>query len=359
MDPYTLAVFSNAYPASERDSSGVHIRKMVERLIEKGVHVKVAAKTSRSVLGYLPFYLSSLRLARDPSVDILQAHYIPHSSLVPWLLKGERPFIIKFHGDDGRIFPYRNALYRAITRSMIHRADFILAVSEEIRGRLITLLGAEPDRVEAISSGVNTGRYLPMDREACRITWGLPLERPILLFMGRLHPWKGVNEIVRAAGDHPDCLFIVAGPGQVPDHPPNCQFPGMIQPQSAVSLINAADIGILPSYTEGISNFLMECLACSVPVIATGVGGTPELVRDMTTGILIPPHDTAALSTAVRWMKEHPDERTRMGERGRQDMAERYDEGMLVDRMIRIHRRLLDGDQERRNSGRDRFREVR
>ena len=342
MEPYTLAVFSNAYPASERDSSGVHIRKMVERLVEKGVHVRLAAKTSRSVLGYLPFYLSSLRLARDPSVDLLQAHYIPHSSLVPWLFKGKRPLVIKFHGDDGRIFPFRNPLYRAITRSMMHRADFILTVSEEIRERLITI-GADPERIAAISSGVHTGRYLPMDREACRNTWGLPLDRPIALFIGRLHPWKGVNEILRSAGDHPDVLFVLAGPGRVPDHPPNCRFTGMIQPESVVSLINAADMGILPSYTEGISNFLMECLSCSLPVVATDVGGTPELVRHMATGILIPPRDAGALSAAIRWMKDNPSERARMGARGREDMAERYDEGVLIDRMIQIHRRLLDG----------------
>jgi len=342
MESYILGVFSNAYPASERDSSSIFIKRMVDRLVEKGVRVRLAAKTSRSVLGYIPFYLDSLRLARDPAVDILQAHYIPHSSLVPWLLKGKRPLVIKFHGDDGRIFPFQNPLYRAITRSMMHRSDFILTASEEIRRRLITL-GADPGRITAISSGVDTGRYLPMDPEACRIAWDLPLDRPIALFLGRLHPWKGVNEMIRAAGEHPDCLFVLAGPGRVPDHPPNCRFTGMIQPQSVVSLINAADMGILPSYTEGISNFLMECLSCSLPVIATDVGGTPEVVRHMATGILIPPRDAGALSAAIRWMKDNPSERVRMGKKGREDVAERYDEGVLIDRMIHIHRRLLDG----------------
>jgi len=342
MDPYTLGVFSNAYPASGKDSSGVHIRRMVDRLREKGVDVRLAVKTSRSVLGYLPFYLASLRLARDPSVEILQAHYIPHSSLVPWLFKGERPLVIKFHGDDGRIFPFENHLYRAVTRSMIRRADFVLTVSEEIRRGLFAL-GADAERSAAISSGVHTGKYVPMDREACRAKWGLPADRPVALFIGRLHPWKGVSEILQAARDHPECSFVLAGPGQVPDHPPNCRFTGMIQPDSVVSLINAADVGILPSYTEGISNFLMECLSCAVPVIATGVGGTPELVEDGKTGTLIVPRDAAALSAALRWMLDNPAGRSRMGRNGREDMIRRYDEGVLVDRMIAIHRSLLEG----------------
>jgi len=169
-------------------------------------------------------------------------------------------------------------------------------------------------------------------------------DRPVALFIGRLHPWKGVDEILGAAGDHPDCIFLLAGPGRVPDHPPNCRFTGMVEPRSVVSLINAADMGILPSYTEGVSNFLMECLSCSLPVIATGVGGTPELVRHMATGILIPPRDAGALSAAIGWMKDHPEDRLGMGKRGREDMAERYEEGKLIDRMIHIHRMLLRGD---------------
>ena len=342
MDPYTLGVFSNAYPASGKDSSGVHIRRMVDRLREKGVEVRLAVKTSRSVLGYLPFFSASVRLARDPSVEILQAHYIPHSGLVPSLLKGERPLVIKFHGDDGRIFPFKNPLYRAVTRSMIRRADFVLTVSEEIR-RLIVSLGADEGRTAAISSGVHTGKYVPMDRDACRAKWGLPADRPVALFIGRLHPWKGVSEILRAAADHPGCTFVLAGPGQVPDHPPNCRVTGMIEPDSVVSLINAADVGILPSYTEGISNFLMECLSCAVPVIATGVGGTPELVEDGKTGILIRPRDAGALSAALGRLLDSPAERARMGRDGREDMIRRYDEGMLVDRMIGIHRSLLEG----------------
>jgi glycosyltransferase involved in cell wall biosynthesis len=344
MVSYVIGVFSNAYPGSDRDSSGIFIKRMVDRLIEKGIGVRLAVKTSRSALGYVPFYVASLRLARDPAVDILQAHYIPHSSIVPWLLKGRRPLIIKFHGDDGRIFPFQNPLYRAITRSMMHRSDFILTASEEIRGRLITL-GADPGRIAALSSGVNTRSFIPMDREACRSSWGLPPDMPIALYIGRLHPWKGVNEMIRAAEDHPGCLFVLAGPGRVPDHPPNCRFTGPVQPPSVVSLINAADMGVLPSYTEGISNFLMECLACSLPVIATDVGGNPEVVRQNATGILIPRRDAGALSAAIRWMREYPSERLLMGKRGREDMVERFDEGMLIDRMISIHRRLLDRDR--------------
>jgi len=339
MDPYVLAVFSNAYPAGERDSSGIFIGKMVTRLTEKGVQVRLAVKTSRSILGYIPFSISSLRLACDPSVDILQAHYIPHSSLIPWLLKGKRPLVIKFHGDDGRIFPFKNPLYRAITRMMIHRADHVLTTSEEIRGRLIPL-GADPERITAISSGVNTGTFSPMDRETCRREWDLPHDLPVFLFIGRLHPWKGVREILQAAGDHPDSLFVFAGPGEVPEHPQNCRFLGEVEPRSVARLINASDAGILPSYTEGISNFLMECLSCAVPVIATEVGGTPELVKHMHTGILIPPWSPGALSDAIQWMKDNPSQRPGMGKRGREDMIERYEEGVLIDRMIQIHQRL-------------------
>lgn len=150
---YTLGLFTNMYPAFEGDYRGIFIRQMVTDLEERGVKIFIAAKPTPSLLGYISFAARSVRLARRKDLDLLQAEYIPHSSLIPALL-GRRtvPIILKFHGDDARIFPFKNRVNMALTRAMIRRAAHIVTASEEIRKTLIDI-GAPSDRVTAIHSG--------------------------------------------------------------------------------------------------------------------------------------------------------------------------------------------------------------
>ena len=340
MESYTLGIFANMYPSSPGDSRGIFIRRMVEKLESKGVAVKKAVKTSPSLGGYIPFYAESLRLVLDPEPDIFQAHYIPHSSIIPAFLKRKKPLVLKFHGDDGRIYPFQNAFNRAVIRSMVRRADHILTISEEIRERLIEI-GAKPDRITPISSGVNTHQFRQIPRGQAREFFNLPEDREIVLFIGRLHPWKGIAEIIGTSREHPDLLFILAGPGNIPPHPDNCLFMGEVSPEEIPCLINASDLSILPSYTEGISNFIMESLSCEIPVIATAVGGNPELVSEGETGLLIQPKDSRSLSEAIGWMKDHPSDRAIMGKKGREHIMANHDEDIVTEKMIRVHQNLL------------------
>lgn len=348
MQHYTLGLFSNMYPLEtvhnknmkEDPYRGLFIQRMVQKIESKGIVVKKAVKRTSSPLGYFPFYAESVRLSLDTTVEILQAHYIPHSSVIPSLLKHKKPLVLKFHGDDGRIYPFANPINRKLTKFMITRADHVIATSQEIRGKLIEL-GASPETITAISSGVDTNRFRPDNHASSKRTWDLPRDSLVFLYVGRLHPWKGIAEIVSAARDHPDSQFVFAGPGTIPSHPDNCRFLGEQAPEKIPSLITAADVSLLPSYTEGLSNFIMESLSCEVPVIATNVGGNPEIVQPDKTGLLVPPKDSHALSGAISWMKEHESERITLGKQGRTEMISRYNDDLLIERLIKIHQSLL------------------
>ena len=341
MESYTLGIFANVYPSYEGDHRGLFIKKMVDDLRYRNVIVKTAVKNRSNALYYFPFYRDSVKLMLDPSIDIFQAHYIPHSSIIPALMKNQKPLILKFHGSDGRIYPYKNPVNKAITRYMLKRADKILTVSEELKNNLISL-GAPTDKIFVLSSGVNTSLFLPLNRDICRKKLGLPLEKFLCIYIGWLIPSKGITEIIQAAHELPDIIFILAGPGSLPSHPPkNCLFTGDLNQEDVKYWMNAADVSILPSYTEGLSNFIMESFSCEVPVIATNVGGTPEIVNNIENGLFIPAKNHTALCQAIRWMKEHENERKQMGKVGRADMIEKYDEAQLIDRLIGIHRELI------------------
>lgn len=341
MPDYTLGLFANMYPAFNGDYRGIFIHQMVRDLEARGVRVKRAVKTIPSVTGYAPFLSQSLRLARDRELDLMQVEYIPHSSLVPaWFGRRDIPLILKFHGDDARIYPFQNRLNRMLTMSMLQYAAHVITGSEEMKRTLVGL-GVEPNQISVIHTGVDTEFFSPIDRIECRRTLGILTRAPLFLFVGRLHPWKGISELVEVARSCPSYTFVFVGPGTVPQHPSNCWFTGA-QPQEVVrAWMNAADCLVLPTYTESVPTVVMEASACGIPSIATDVGGCPEIVRPKRSGLLVPVKNIQMLRDAVTWMVQHPEERLAMGRGAREIAVSLYDHNLLTDRLVAVHRRYI------------------
>ena len=342
METYTLGLFTNMYPAFEGDYRGIFIRQMVRDLESRGITVKKAIKTTSNVIGYGQFFYQSLHLARDRSIDLIQAEYIPHSSLIPSILgRKEIPQVLKFHGDDARIYPFKNRFNKMLTRFMLNRAAHIITASEEMRRTLIGI-GADPAQITSIHTGVDTGFFSPRPREESRKILGLPHEQTIFLFVGRLHPWKGVYEILEVARRCRDFKFIFIGPGNIPVHPDNCFFVGTKISQEIRIWLNAADCLLLPTHTEAIPTSVMEAFACGIPAIATRVGGCPEIVENEKNGLLIPVGDIESLEESVIWMNTNPDEREKMGNAGRKFVIDHYDHSKLIEKLIDVHRILIE-----------------
>jgi teichuronic acid biosynthesis glycosyltransferase TuaC len=339
---YTLGLFANMFPAFEGDYRGIFIGQMVRDLELRGIIVKKAVKTTPSMAGYCPFLLHSLSLTRDKDLDLMQAEYIPHSSIVPALFKRkDTPLVLKFHGDDARIYPFKNRFNLAVTRTMLRVATHVITGSEEMRMILIGL-GQQPDRISAIHTGVDISFFAPQSKEKNRVLLGLLPETTIFLFVGRLHPWKGIGEILDVARRSPQFRFFFIGPGTIPLHPENCTFLGTQTPEIVRMWMNAADCLLLPTYTEAVPTSVMEAFACGIPAITSNVGGCPEIVESSINGLLVPPKDAEALHDAVVWMNQNPELRKKMGEQARKTVVDRYDHNNLIEKLISVHRNLID-----------------
>jgi teichuronic acid biosynthesis glycosyltransferase TuaC len=339
---YTLGLFANMYPAFNGDYHGIFIQQMVKDLESLGVTVKKAVKTSPSLTGYASFSYQSLILARDPSLDLIQAEYIPHSSLIPAYFRSQNiPLVLKFHGDDARIFPFKNRFNLDLTRSMLKRAAHVITASEEMRQILIAI-GADSSQVTAIHTGVDTDFFTSLSKENCRQELKIRFDDTIFLFAGRLHPTKGIGELIQVAHRCPHLTFVFVGPGKIPEHPRNCIFTGVKNHNDVRTWLNAADCLILPTYTEAVPTSVMEAFACGIPAITTDVGGCPEIVEQGKNGLMVPVRDIDALQSAVMWMNTHPDERKIMGYHGRLTVRERFDHKKLIERLISIHQGLIN-----------------
>jgi len=218
---------------------------------------------------------------------------------------------------------------------IVSGADRIVAANVVERAELLRDYAARASRVATIPCGVDTDLFVPGERAEARRRLGLD-DRPVLLWVGRLAPIKGLDTLLDAVArlrttGQDARLLIVGGDA---DEPPNdheaslrrriallaledsVRFVGP-QPQSVLPLYYvASDVTVLPSYYESFGMVALEAMACGSPVIASRVGGLVTTVRDGVTGFLVPDSDVGALAERIEGLLADPDLRWRLGREG-------------------------------------------
>ncbi len=197
------------------------------------------------------------------------------------------------------------------TRALLREEDFLVTVSEDLR-RKAAAMGAPTAKTRTILNGCDLEVFHPGDRNQARERLGIDPSVEAVVYVGRMDLTKGLHELVEAAVKlHPSRpalhVFIV---GDGPDRATventilsnNAAgyihlFPGCTFDEVAVWM-TAADLVTLPSYMEGCPNVVLEALACGRPVVATNVGGIPEILND-SCGRLVPPREPAELAAAL------------------------------------------------------------
>jgi teichuronic acid biosynthesis glycosyltransferase TuaC len=197
------------------------------------------------------------------------------------------------------------------TRTVLREADFVVAISDDLRKRVIAM-GARPEKTRAVISGCDTGAFHVGDRLDARQKLLIDPVAQAVVYIGRMDVKKGLRELVEAAAllrpQRSNLHVYLVGDG-----PDRHLIDSAIQARNATSYIHAlpgcafddvalwmtaSDLVTLPSYMEGCPNVILEALACGRPVVATNVGGIPEIMSDEC-GQLVPPREPAALACAL------------------------------------------------------------
>jgi glycosyltransferase involved in cell wall biosynthesis len=198
-----------------------------------------------------------------------------------------------------------------LVRETMLEADAVITVSEELR-QLVIGQGVPADKVTAIRNGCDTAVFHPGDRDAAREQVGCDRSSELIVYAGNLLASKGLGELMEAflelAKVRPRLLLAIVGQGPYRETlarrasaagmESRVILPGRCDATGIAQWMRAADVFSLPSYSEGCPNVVVEALACGRPLVATNVGGIPELVKEAC-GILIPPRDAAALRGAL------------------------------------------------------------
>jgi len=197
------------------------------------------------------------------------------------------------------------------TRKVLEQADFLVTVSEDLRQKALTM-GARPETSRAVVNGCDLSIFHLRDRTETRRHLNLDPDAESVLYIGRMDVRKGLRELVEASAKlrsaRPRLQVYVVGEG--PDRSQIAQAIGSANageyihtvppcpPDEVAVWMGAANVVTLPSYMEGCPNVVLEALACGRPVVATRVGGIPEIMSDAC-GRLIPPRNAEALTQAL------------------------------------------------------------
>jgi glycosyltransferase involved in cell wall biosynthesis len=235
---------------------------------------------------------------------------------------------------------------RALDNATARLTARLLAVSDDTR-RAFEAQGYPADRIETVPNGI----LLPVvdTSNGLRAELGVPAEAPLAGEIARLCDVKGQRELIQAAARVPELHVVLAGDdletggayreslvaeaerAGVADR---ITFAGF---RPAESVLGALDVFVLPSWTEGMPITVLEAMAHRRPVVATTVGGTPELVLDGETGLLVPPRDPEALAEALRSLVADPQRARRLGEAGYARVAERFTVERMTTRVLEVY----------------------
>lgn len=220
------------------------------------------------------------------------------------------PYVVKVHGSDLNV-QATHALRRPQIAASLRGAAAVVAVSRALAGKAVAL-GADATRVHALYNGVDGKRFAPGDQATARTRLGLEDNAgPLLLYVGNLKESKGCLDLLEAFAAmtaHPQARLIYVGEGacrgallaraRALGVEARVRLAGAMPHDALPDWFRAADLLCLPSHNEGVPNVVLEAMACGTPVVATQVGGIPE-VLPMHAGRLVPPGDRTALAGAL------------------------------------------------------------
>jgi len=302
---------------------------------------------------------SSFRLARflrREQVDLVHAHqYTPYfySNLARFFYR--RPSIL--FTEHGRHFPdYPRRKRIAVNRLFLKGRDRVIGVGEAVREALISNEGICPERIKVIYNGVDLAPFQDGtgEREVVRRELGLEAGSLAIVQVARLDYLKdhgtAVRTIERVLQKCPRARLVLVGDG--PEEPqirelvrqrglePHVQFLGLRT--DVARLLEAADIFLLTSISEGIPLTLIEAMAAGVPIVATRVGGIGEVVADGSTGLLAPSGDDSSLAQQILRLSENAALRQALGAEGRKRAWALFSEKKMHASYQQLYQEMLE-----------------
>jgi glycosyltransferase involved in cell wall biosynthesis len=341
----------------------LHPRRLVIPKVNSWVWMTISV-----TLSYWRFLSHYLRFTDSPfhCFTHIEGHFaLPDGFAAAFLGRQFRkPSIIHVWGTDIHTIPQQSALLRFLTIWALRHADAIRAVSSDLAERTVKLIDAgkrgsgeaekrrngEAETVKkvwVVPNGVDLNKFRLMERQEAKRQLGLDDDKRYLLYVGRLVAVKGLDLLLDAFAqlvqNQRDVELVLVGDGAerhvlaqrattlgIRD---KVHFIGAQPHERIVLWMNAGDVFCLPSHKEGLPTVLLESLACGTPVVATSVGGIPEVVADGQVGRLVHSRDPREMAACIEEVLETPWDRQQL----RDYVAERFSFEVVTRKLLEMY----------------------
>ena len=295
------------------------------------------------------------------SIDIVHAHWLVPNGLIGALVSKRHglPLVISLHGSDVAVAERSRAL-GTVARASLSRSAAVTGPSKDLLDRARALGAA--GRLEWIPYGADPHEFRTdaAARERARDRLGLEPDVVAVLGIGRFIHAKGFDDLIEATANaratYPGIRLVLVGDGDIRGElearterlglSSVVTFTGMATREEMPSYLAAADIVVVPSvhfegYVDGLPNVALEAMAAGRPLVATRVGGLPDVVEDEVTGLIVDERDPHALATAVVKLASNVDLRHGMGERGRARIEESLNWATVAERFEGVYDHVM------------------
>jgi len=379
-----IDLLTREYPPEVYGGAGVHVEylaRTLARLVDLRVHCWGAPREGEQVRAYRPWpELAGEAALEAISIDLAMTAGTAGTDLVhshTWYanlaghfakLSHDVPHVATVHSLEP-LRPWKReqlgggyALSSFCERTALEAADAIIAVSRAMRDDVLACYPAlDPTKVEVVLNGVDTDEYRPDLRTDVLERHGIDPDRPSVVFVGRITRQKGLTHLLDAAHlFEPDAqLVLLAGAPDTPELAAEIAVKveslrdaragvvlveAMLPKRDVIQILSHASVFVCPSVYEPLGIVNLEAMACEAPVVATAVGGIPEVVEDGVTGLLVP-FDEARypgdLAGRVNVLLRDPARGEAMGKAGRKQAIERFGWAAIAAHTASIYERLV------------------
>ncbi len=300
---------------------------------------------------------------RKQHIEIIHTAVTPRDALIGYLLSRLTGAALVIHWHLSLSRDFAPGSYPWTWRLAFRRASAIFAVSEPSR-RSLSPLGLPEERIWILHNGIDTQRFRPdLDGQHVRQELAVPMGAPLILLPGRMRPYKGQADLLRAVALLRDrgrdvTVALVGGddsvslPGSGPLYRPQLDtLTEELEIRDRVRFVDhrhdmpavmvASDIVAVPSHDDPLPLVVIEALACGRPVIGARSGGIPELIADGISGLLVPSGSPGALAEAIERILIDPKLAERLGRNGRQHVEARFSQERMAHNAGQLYRRVL------------------
>ena len=260
------------------------------------------------------------------------------------------PVVISSRRDLGRWWWY-TPVRRKILRRVQELSTQILVNSEAVRQELLIKDGFGPEKIQVVYNGIDAEKYVQATGNREHLLPGISSNHKLIIAVANMHTGaKGHGDLIEAARtirkEHPEARFVLAGDGEMRQFFEDQVRAAGLQEMFVFlghrtdipALLASCDIGVLASRTEGLPNAVLEYMAAGLPVVATTVGGVPEIIENEINGLLIPPETPTALSSALLLLLKDEQMRRRLGNAGRERILAQFNFTSVMARLKQLYK---------------------